>query len=129
MNNNADRKCSFGYSALTIGLCVALLLVVTLVFKGKLQVGFLLAIVVAYCMAMLKGYTFGELEAAAYEFGKKAMTPMMFLFATGIMIAMWISCGAVPTIIYYGLKMINPSIFLLIALLLCSVGSVCTGTS
>jgi len=42
---------------------------------------------------------------------------------------MWISCGAVPTIIYYGLKMINPSIFLLIALLLCSVGSVCTGTS
>lgn len=129
MSNSSDKKCSFGYSALTIGLCVALLLLVTLVFKGKIQVGFLLAIVLAYVMAMIKGYKHGELEAAAYEFAKKAMTPMMFLFATGIMIAMWISCGAVPTIIYYGLKLINPSIFLLIALLLCSIGSVCTGTS
>lgn len=130
MKDNSEKKtCSLRYSALTIGLCVLLLLVVTLVFKGKLQVGFLLAIALAYIMAILKGYTMGELEAAAYEFAKRAMTPMMFLFATGIMIAMWISCGAVPTIIYYGLKLINPSIFLLIALLLCSVGSLCTGTS
>lgn len=124
-----EPKISFGYSLLTVALCVAVLLVTTLAFGGKLQVGFLLAMVVAYVMAMLKGFKFSDLETASYDFARKAMTPVMFLFAVGIMIAMWIACGAVPTIIYFGLKLINPSIFLFVALLLCSVASLCTGTS
>lgn len=125
----AEPKVSLGYSGLTIALSVAVLFITAFVFKGKLQLGFLLASVVAFIMSMAKGFKYADLEKAAIEFAKKSLQADMFLFAVGIMIAMWISCGAVPTIIYYGLKLINPAVFLLVAVLLCSVGSVCTGSS
>ena len=35
----------------------------------------------------------------------------------------------VPTLIYYGLEFIHPSIFLLATLIICSITSIATGTS
>jgi NhaC family Na+:H+ antiporter len=51
------------------------------------------------------------------------------LFAVGILIGTWIQSGVAPTMIYYGLYILNPSTFLIAALLVCSVVSITTGTS
>jgi len=47
----------------------------------------------------------------------------------GALIGTWIAGGVVPSIIYYGLLIMNPSVFLLAAFIICIVTSLCTGTS
>lgn len=60
---------------------------------------------------------------------KKGLGPILLLMAVGAVIATWIACGAVPAIIYIGLKLIRPNIFLLAAFLLCVMVSLACGTS
>ena len=48
---------------------------------------------------------------------------------SGMIIGSWIQGGIVPTLIYYGLSILSPNIFLLATLLICSIVSLATGTS
>jgi len=54
---------------------------------------------------------------------------IVILGIIGIMIGVWILSGVVPTLLYYGLKILHPSIFLPAALIICSITSLATGSS
>ena len=54
---------------------------------------------------------------------------VMIVGAVGLLIGTWILCGCIPTMIYYGLEIISPKIFLPATLVLCSILSTMTGTS
>ena len=51
------------------------------------------------------------------------------MLAVGVLISSWIESGTVPTIIYYGLKIINPKYYLATTLSICAIVSMFTGTS
>ena len=57
------------------------------------------------------------------------MQAILILAIVGMMIGVWLVSGTIPTMIYYGLKLLSPSIFLIAALLVCSITSLATGTS
>ncbi|AFM22137.1 Na+ antiporter NhaC [Acetomicrobium mobile DSM 13181] len=54
---------------------------------------------------------------------------VLILMIVGMIIGSWIQGGVVPTLIYYGLSLLSPAIFLLATLLICSIVSLATGTS
>ena len=58
-----------------------------------------------------------------------AMHALLILLIVGSLIGVWILSGVVPTMIYYGIKMINPTVFLQVSLIICSVVSLATGSS
>lgn len=70
-----------------------------------------------------------ELEKKALETVSVATQPITILLIVGALIAIWILNGVVPAMIFYGVKMINPTAFLPIALLVCAVVSLATGSS
>jgi NhaC family Na+:H+ antiporter len=57
------------------------------------------------------------------------MSSILILFIVGMMIGIWILGGIVPTMIYYGLKILSPGIFLMATLLICSIVALGTGSS
>lgn len=57
------------------------------------------------------------------------MKAILILCVIGVMIGTWIASGIVPIMIYYGLKILDPSIFLFAACSICCVVSVATGSS
>ncbi|MDR1515824.1 MAG: Na+/H+ antiporter NhaC [Synergistaceae bacterium] len=57
------------------------------------------------------------------------MQAILILYTVGILIGTWLLSGVVQTMIYYGLAILNPSIFLIATLLICSIVSLATGTS
>ncbi len=59
----------------------------------------------------------------------KGTDAIIILLSVGALVGTWISGGVVPALIYYGLKTIHPSIFLLATLIICSLTSISTGTS
>ena len=60
---------------------------------------------------------------------KTALLPIVILMTVGLLVASWIACGTVPTLIYYGLHILSPKFFLLACLILCGVVSIATGSS
>jgi NhaC family Na+:H+ antiporter len=57
------------------------------------------------------------------------MQAMLILYIIGMLVGTWIPGGVVPSMIYYGLSILNPAAFLLTALIICSIVSFATGTS
>ncbi len=60
----------------------------------------------------------------------RTMLPsILILLSVGMLVGSWILSGTVPVMVYYGLKILRPSTFLLTAALICSLMSVMSGTS
>ena len=57
------------------------------------------------------------------------MQSLLILAIVGMMIGTWLISGTIPTMIYYGLKLLSPKFFLVAALLICSITALATGTS
>lgn len=85
--------------------------------------------VICAILGKLLGYSYEELELGAFELIQKAMGACLILVCVGALIGAWISSGTVPIMIYAGLKIISPSIFLVTSLIVCSLTSIFTGTS
>ncbi|WP_115719527.1 Na+/H+ antiporter NhaC [Gallaecimonas mangrovi] len=59
----------------------------------------------------------------------QGMDAILVLIAVGALIGSWMASGVVPNIIYLGLSVMSPSIFLLAAFFICMITSLATGTS
>jgi NhaC family Na+:H+ antiporter len=58
-----------------------------------------------------------------------SLQAIVILAIIGILIGVWILSGVVPTLLYYGLKILHPKIFLPATLIICSITSLATGSS
>ena len=123
------KSATVGGSLLVMGLIVAFMCGGMILFKGKLQVLIFFSWLLVLPYAMYLGYTFKDLEEGAYDMMRKVLQPGVIILGVGAMIGTWILSGTVPLLIYIGLDIITPKIFLLTTLLLCSIVSLCTGTS
>ncbi len=83
----------------------------------------------AALMALRMGYKWGDIEDSMFKGILQAMQAIIILAIIGVLIGVWLKAGVVPTMIYYGLKIISPQIFLVASLIICSITSLATGTS
>ncbi|WP_368181968.1 Na+/H+ antiporter NhaC [Anaerotruncus rubiinfantis] len=88
-----------------------------------------LNIVLVAVVSLLSGYPYRELEQGMMEGVRRSIDCVMILIFVGVLIAGWILCGTVPMLIYYGLSVVSPKLLLPLAFLLCSLLSLCTGSS
>tara|TARA_B100001971_G_scaffold215148_1_gene258367 strand:- start:28874 stop:30316 length:1443 start_codon:yes stop_codon:yes gene_type:complete len=70
-----------------------------------------------------------ELEAKAIDAVGVSLQAIVILLVVGALIGVWILNGVVPTMIFYGIKIINPTLFLPVCLVICSIVSLATGSS
>ncbi len=75
------------------------------------------------------GHTYLNLQQSIITGISKGLEATLILFTVGALIGTWIAGGIVPSLIYYGLEIIHPSIFLVVAMILLSITSLTTGTS
>jgi NhaC family Na+:H+ antiporter len=81
-----------------------------------------------FAIVVLK-YSWVEIEEGIVDIIKMSMGAIIILMIIGMVIGTWIASGIVPTMIYYGLKILSPSIFLVATLLITSIVSLATGSS
>ncbi|WP_175956573.1 Na+/H+ antiporter NhaC [Schaalia sp. Marseille-Q2122] len=85
--------------------------------------------IVAGIVAWRLGYTWDEIIGSVAQKIAKTMPAILILITVGALIGSWMAGGTIPMLIYYGLKIINPAYLALIALVVTSIVSLCTGTS
>ena len=97
---------------------------------GASQTALLFAAAVAVAIAMV-GYKvkWTTISEAIGDNIKTIGTAVLILFLIGAISGSWMLSGIVPTMIYYGMKIITPSLFLFMACLICALVSLVTGSS
>lgn len=127
MNNKI--KPTLGYSLLTLATVIGFTCIGIMVWGAPLNVMMFLNWLVISALAYKLGYTYDDLETSALNTLRTSFQSIIILFAVGGLIGTWIASGTVPTIIYYGLKIMSAKYFLFTTLIFCSMVSVSTGTS
>lgn len=97
--------------------------------NGANQIALLLAASVAGIISFRLGYSWDEIETSIVKSISSAMGAMLILLVIGSLSGTWLLSGIVPAMIYYGLKILNPTIFLLAACVVCCIVSLATGSS
>jgi len=98
-------------------------------YETDAHVPILLGVLVAAIIGMRAGYSWKEVETGMLDGITNSLQALVILAIIGILIGVWILSGVVPTMLYYGLQILHPKIFLPATLIICSITSLATGTS
>ena len=85
--------------------------------------------ITAFIGIFVLGYSWNEIETAMIESNAAAMQANFIIMLVGCLMGVWMSGGVVPGLIYYGLKLFTPGIFLAALPILCAIISISTGSA
>ena len=114
---------------------VSILALVTMIslaivrYESDAHVPILIGVLVAALVGLRAGFSWKEIETGMLNGITNSLQAIVILGIIGILIGVWILSGVVPTLLYYGLKILHPKIFLPATLIICSITSLATGTS
>ncbi|MEB3282067.1 MAG: Na+/H+ antiporter NhaC family protein [Lyngbya sp.] len=115
---------------LLITLIVSFLLLVFSTLKGYFIFYPLLAsLLLWFAVLVRRGFLLKDLIQMAIAGAKKSFPVFIILLLIGAVTSSWMSAGTVPSLVYYGIQIINPNYFILLAFLLTSLVSLLIGTS
>ena len=118
------------YEAIITFLGLVVIMSVGIVaFEVSPHIPMFIGVIFASLMALRLGYKWDAVESMMITGISRAMQAILILMIVGMLVGAWILSGTIPTMIYYGLKLLSPSIFLVATVLICSVTSLATGTS
>jgi len=97
--------------------------------SGANQIALLLAASIAGIIATLLGLKWKSILESIVKSISSAMPAILILLLIGSLAGTWLLSGVVPAMIYYGLKILNPGIFLFATVVICCLVSLATGSS
>lgn len=108
------------------------LLVISLglfVFEASIHAVLFFALLWVGVQAALLGYAFTDIRSMMNNGISKALPAIYIFILIGMVIASFMQSGTIASLIYYGMDLLNPAVFLTVGLVLCSFMSVATGTA
>jgi len=128
------REPGFWQALLPVGFLIVLLTSSVVMYGsdssyGPNQVALMLSGLFAATIGMRLGFTWKELQQAMVKGVSLAMGAVFILLVVGALIGTWIMAGIVPTMIHYGLQILNPTVFYAACCVICAVVAITTGSS
>ncbi|RLD28352.1 MAG: Na+/H+ antiporter NhaC [Bacteroidetes bacterium] len=93
------------------------------------QIILLLGGVVAAVVGMFNKVSFRRMLTEIWENLRSVFVPIMILFLVGALAGTWLVSGVIPAMVYYGLQVLSPEIFLPASVIIAAIISIATGSS
>ncbi|GHA05114.1 sodium:proton antiporter [Arenicella chitinivorans] len=97
--------------------------------SGSTQVIIILVTGFAAAIGLLRGTPWHKQQVSVIATISNAMPSILILMLVGALASIWLLCGTVPMLVYYGVKILNPTIFLLACCIACALTSLMSGGS
>ena len=128
------KEPSFLFAFLPIFVLIGILVVNVIVYEdnslgGANQMALIFGAVIAGFVGVSLGFKWKHLQKGMVKSIKSALPAAMILLLIGALAGTWMISGIVPTMIFYGLKILNPTFFLVAACVISAIVSLATGSS
>ena len=121
---------SLGLSVLVFLAVAAMIVAAVLIYETDIHIILIFGALLAGIVGVFYlGNPYSKIEKGIIDGIMVGMQACLILYTVGPLVGTWIASGVVPSMIYYGLSILSPSIFLFATLFICSVVSLATGSS
>jgi len=129
-----NRELSIWEALFPVVILVAMLAYNVYVFKddalgGSNQFILLLGGAVAAIVGYFNKISYKAMMKEVAENVKSTSSALLILLMVGALSGTWLISGVIPSMIYYGLQVLNPTIFLAACVIICAIISIATGSS
>ncbi|GMN09020.1 Na+/H+ antiporter NhaC family protein [Croceitalea sp. MTPC9] len=129
-----NRELNIWEALLPVFVLVAMLAYNVYVFgddalSGSNQFILLLGGAVAAIVGFFNKVSYKQMLAEVAENVRSTTGALLILLMVGALSGTWLVSGIIPAMIYYGLQILNPTIFLAACVIICAIISVATGSS
>ena len=97
--------------------------------SGSNQFILLMGAAIAAIVGFLNKVSYKQMLDEVAENVKSTTGALLILLMVGALAGTWMVSGVIPTMIYYGLQILNPKIFLAACVVICAIISIATGSS
>lgn len=97
--------------------------------SGSNQFILLMGGAVAAMVGFFNKVSYKQMIAEVAENVKSTTGALLILLMVGALSGTWLVSGIIPAMIYYGLQILNPTIFLAASVVICAIISIATGSS
>lgn len=97
--------------------------------SGSNQFILILGAAVAAIVGFINKVSYKAMIDEVSENVKSTSGAILILLMVGALAGTWLISGIIPTMIYYGLQILNPTIFLSACVVICAIISIATGSS
>lgn len=123
------NKINIWWALLPLVVMIITMILTVVVFEQEPHIPLIVGTTVAALVAWKHGFKWKDIEEMMYKGIKLALPAIVIIMLVGLTIGAWIGGGVVATMIYYGLKIISPSFFLVTIAIICAVVSLAIGSS
>ena len=123
------EKPGIGTALIPVACLILFLFTGIFALQGSPHIPLILAAAVVAILGYRAGISWKALLESIVHGISISMPAILILMAIGILIGTWVASGIVPLLIFYGLQILSPGIFLVATCLICVVVSFATGSS
>lgn len=126
---NHKKEIPFFWALVPLLVMISIMAVTIVEFEGSPHVPLIVGTIAAGLIAWRYGHTWKDMEEGIYNGIKLALPAVLIIILVGLIIASWIGGGIIATLIYYGLKIITPSMFLASICVISAIVALAIGSS
>ncbi|PIC63791.1 Na+/H+ antiporter NhaC [Sporosarcina sp. P13] len=99
------------------------------VWKAGMLMPLLIGVFAAALVARAAGFDWDAIQKMMVNGVSRALPAVFILLLIGIIVGSWMASGVIPTIIFYGLSLIHPSLFIPVVAVVTGIVSITLGSS
>jgi NhaC family Na+:H+ antiporter len=126
---SSTKKPSLGLAIVPFICLIVFMLTGVIVLEVEPHIPLVSACIITAFIGKLLGNSWEDMEKAMIESNAMVMQANFIIMIVGCLVGTWIAGGIVPGLIYYGLDLFTPSMFLFLLPIICSIISVSTGSA
>ncbi|PEZ76274.1 Na+/H+ antiporter NhaC [Bacillus sp. AFS017274] len=123
------KEMSFGVAIIPLIVMIVMMAITVVWLEQGPHIPLIVGTSAAAIVAWSSGYKWNEIEESMYKGIRLALPAVVIIILVGMTIGAWMGGGIVATMIYYGLKILTPSFFLVSISVICAVVSLAIGSS
>lgn len=129
MKKHQEIHTPFFLAIIPLLVMITAMAITIIKFGGSPHIPLLIGTATAAIIAWRLGYKWDDIEEGAYKGIRLALPAILIIILVGMIIGSWIGGGIVATMIFYGLKLITPSLFLVTICMICAIVTLAIGSS
>ncbi len=115
-------------AAASFAVIITAMIVSVVIYDVKPHFALLFGCFFAGVMAWTSGYRWEDILGGMVESVSSSVESIIILLLIGVLIGSWIEAGIVPSLLYYGLKLLSPKFYLVSCMLICTLLSLVLGS-